>query len=279
MNDKLLVFQTDFGRIEGTVSQMTGVALKVDPSLRIFEITHDIPRFNIWEASYRLFQSLASWPDDTVFVSVVDPGVGSDRKSVVVKTAGNRLIVTPDNGSLTHIHRKFGISEVRIIDESVHRAPGSEHSHTFHGRDVYGYTGALLASGRIGFDDVGDPMIPDDLILLPVEEPDERDGVLRGIIEILDVHFGNVWTNIPLSFLKEKGFLPGDRLKVKISRGDRMVYDDTVLYGRSFASVEPGEEVFYINELLYGALSVNQDSFAERYRIGSGSDWCISLSK
>lgn len=80
---KLLVFQTDFGRLESTVAEMYGVALGVDPELKIHETTHYIPQFNIWEASYRLFQAIPYWPQGTVFVSVVDPGVGSDRKSVV----------------------------------------------------------------------------------------------------------------------------------------------------------------------------------------------------
>src|SRR5699024_6036871 len=85
-----LVLQTDFGLSDGAVSAMYGVAISVDPELRIFNLTHDIPNYNIWEASYRLFQTITYWPEETVFISVVDPGVGTERLSVVVKTADNK---------------------------------------------------------------------------------------------------------------------------------------------------------------------------------------------
>ena len=114
-----LVFQTDFGLADGAVSAMYGVAHKVDSELKIFNLTHDIPQYNIWEASYRLIQTIMYWAEGTVFVSVVDPGVGTDRKSVVVKTATGQYIVTPDNGTLTHVKRMCGIVEAREIDENI----------------------------------------------------------------------------------------------------------------------------------------------------------------
>ena len=100
-----LVFQTDFGLVDGAVSAMYGVAYSVNPELKMHDLTHEITPYSVWEASYRLIQTVAYWPNNTVFVSVVDPGVGSDRKSVVVKTASGKYIVTPDNGTLTHILR------------------------------------------------------------------------------------------------------------------------------------------------------------------------------
>src|SRR5690625_2751412 len=152
---KNLVIQTDFGISDGAVSAMYGVAISVEPSLRIFDLTHDIPQYNIWEASYRLYQTIAYWPQETVFVSVVDPGVGSDRLSVVVKTVDNQYIVTPDNGTITHVKQKIGISARRGIDEKGNRLPRSGESYTFHGRDVYAYTGARLAARVIAFEEVG----------------------------------------------------------------------------------------------------------------------------
>ena len=105
-----LVFQSDFGLVDGAVSAMYGVAYSVMPDLKIHDLTHDITPFDIWEASYRLIQTINYWPEGTVFVSVVDPGVGSDRKSVVVKTNSGRYIVTPDNGTMTHVIRFEGIA-------------------------------------------------------------------------------------------------------------------------------------------------------------------------
>ena len=112
-----LVFQSDFGLVDGAVAAMYGVALDVDKDLRIFNLTHDITPYNIWEASYRLYQSVEYWPEGTVFVSVVDPGVGSSRKSVVAKTSQGQFIVTPDNGTLTHIKKNIGIVSIREIEE------------------------------------------------------------------------------------------------------------------------------------------------------------------
>jgi len=129
-----LVYQTDFGTSDGAVAAMYGVALKVDPALAIFDLTHDIPKYNIWEASYRLVQTVQYWPAGTVFVSVVDPGVGSSRRSVAVKTAAGQIVVTPDNGTLTHLKLLQGVAEARLLVEDANRLSGSELSYTFHGR-------------------------------------------------------------------------------------------------------------------------------------------------
>ena len=88
--NSIVVFQTDFGTKDGAVSAMKGVASAVSPSLKLYDLTHEIPAYNIWEAAYRLDQTIPYWPAGTVFVSVVDPGVGTNRKSVVVKTKSER---------------------------------------------------------------------------------------------------------------------------------------------------------------------------------------------
>ena len=108
---KCVVFLSDFGTVDGAVSAMHAVADEVDETLRLEDLTHEIPQFNIWEASYRLIQALTYWKKGTVFVCVVDPGVGSDRKSVVALTKSGHYIVTPDNGTLTHVASEIGIVE------------------------------------------------------------------------------------------------------------------------------------------------------------------------
>ena len=145
---RALVLASDFGTTERFVASMKGVALSVDPYLQIHDLTHHIEPFNIWQASYMLAGTIDYWPEGTVFVSVVDPGVGTERRSVVAKTGTGQYVVTPDNGSLTLVADKQGILEIRQIDETINRRPGSESSHTFHGRDVYAYTGARLAAAR-----------------------------------------------------------------------------------------------------------------------------------
>src|SRR5512134_951479 len=129
-----IVFQTDFGLKDGAVAEMKGVALSVESSLQLFDITHEIPTYNIWEAAYRLNQAAPYWPKGTVFVSVIDPGVGTERKSVVLKTKSGHYFVSPDNGTLTLVAKNLGIDEVREIDENINRRKGSENSATFHGR-------------------------------------------------------------------------------------------------------------------------------------------------
>ena len=132
-----LIFQSDFGRADGAVSAMYGVAYCVCGDLKISDLTHEIPQYDIWEASYRLIQTVSYWPEGAVFVSVVDPGVGSTRRSIVAQTEGGQYVVTPDNGTLTHIKKLCGIRAARVIDESVNRLPGSGESYTFQGRDIY----------------------------------------------------------------------------------------------------------------------------------------------
>src|SRR5580692_8866870 len=121
--NQIVVFQSDFGLKDGAVSAMKGVAMGVSSDLKLFDLTHEIPAYNIWEAAYRLQQTVPYWPAGTVFVSVVDPGVGTDRKSVVLKTTTGQFIVTPDNGTLTLIAESLGIAEIREIDETVNRRP------------------------------------------------------------------------------------------------------------------------------------------------------------
>ena len=164
--NKMVVFQSDFGLKDGAVSAMKGVAMGVSTDLKLFDLTHEIPAYNIWEAAYRLEQTVPYWPAGTVFVSVVDPGVGTTRKSVVLKTKTGQFIVTPDNGTLTLIASSQGIAEIRQIDEVLNRRKNSQESYTFHGRDVYAYTAARLAAGVISYEQVG-MKLPNEVVEIP----------------------------------------------------------------------------------------------------------------
>lgn len=273
-----LVFQSDFGLVDGAVSAMYGVAYTVEPQLNIHDLTHDITPYNIWEASYRLIQTIRYWPQGTIFVSVVDPGVGSDRKSVVVKTASGHYVVTPDNGTLTHIIRFDGIEAVREIDEHVNRLPRSGESYTFHGRDVFAYTGARLAAGIIDFEGVGPEMKPEDLVRLPIIEPRLEGSAVCGTIDVLDVRFGSLWTNIPRTLFLQTGVQYGDRVSITIENDTRCVYRNIILFAKSFADVYMGEALAYVNSLDCMAVAINQGSFARAYNIGTGNSWRIRIA-
>jgi S-adenosylmethionine hydrolase len=276
--NKIVVFQSDFGLKDGAVSAMKGVAMGVSPELKLFDLTHEIPAYNIWEAAYRLQQTVPYWPAGTVFVSVVDPGVGTERKSVVLKTLTGQYIVTPDNGTLTLIAESLGIAEIRQIDEAVNRRKDSQKSYTFHGRDVYAYTGARLAAGMISFEQVG-PLLPKQVVAIPYQKALLEGGEIKGTIAILDVQYGNIWTNISGDLFQQLHLTFGDLLHVVLYHSGVRVYEGEMPYSATFGAVPVGKPLAYLNSLLQLSFALNQDSFSSVYKIGSGNDWSVEVSK
>lgn len=275
---RALVFQSDFGLKDAAVGAMKGVAFGVSSEIPIFDLTHEIPAFNIWEASYRLGQAAAYWPKGTVFVSIIDPGVGSSRRSIVARTKSGHFIVTPDNGTLTHISESLGIEEVREIDEAKNRLKNSNESYTFHGRDVYAYTGARLAAGVIAFEEVG-PVYTGGIVIIPYQKPTFSNGEVTGGIPVLDIQYGNVWTNVDKGTFSKLGVSVGDWLQVKIVHDGKVIFNDRVRYAETFATVEQGKVLGYFNSLLNFSLAINMGNFSERYHVLSGSEWIVSIRK
>jgi len=274
--NKIVVFQSDFGLKDGAVSAMKGVAMGVSTELKLFDLTHEIPAYNIWEAAYRLEQTVPYWPAGTVFVSVVDPGVGTTRKSVVLKTITGQYIVTPDNGTLTLIARSQGIAEVRQIDEVLNRRKNSQESYTFHGRDVYAYTAARLASGVITFEQVG-MKLPNEVVRIPFQQAAKEGNVLKGTISILDVQYGNIWTNIEGPLFNQLNIKYGDLLHIDIFHGKDKVYSGDMPYCQTFGAVDKGKPLAYLNSLLQLSFALNQDDFAKTYSVASGNDWRVEV--
>lgn len=275
---KALVFQSDFGLKDGAVAAMKGVAFSVSPVLTMFDITHEIPPYNIWEAAYRLYQAAPYWPKGTVFVSIVDPGVGSDRKSVVLKTRSGHYFVSPDNGTLTLVAEHLGIQEIRRIDETVNRLKDSGKSYTFHGRDVYAYTGARLAAGIITFEGVG-AQLPNTIVRLDYQKPVFEKGEAWGNIPVLDVQYGNIWSNIDQTTFSKLGIAAGQKVHVEIRKGTQVVFQDDVVFGNTFSDVPEGQNIAYINSLLNFSLGINQGSFSQHYKVESGPEWTIVLRR
>jgi S-adenosylmethionine hydrolase len=274
----IIVYQSDFGLKDGAVSAMRGVAVSVDPTLRLENLTHDIPAFDIWEAAYRLNTTAPYWPPGTVFVSVVDPGVGTARRSVVLKTSSGHYFVSPDNGTLTLVAEDLGIAAVREIDESRYRLPGSEQSYTFHGRDVYSYAAAHLASGKISFEQIG-PGLPRDVVSIEYQKPAIEGEVVRGNIPILDVQFGNVWTNIDRATFEQLGVAQGEEVEVRISNEGEQVFQGTMPYVSTFGDVPHGAPLLYLNSIDNVAFAINWGNFAETHVIGSGPAWGVEVAK
>jgi S-adenosylmethionine hydrolase len=276
--DHALVIQTDFGTKDGAVAAMKGVAVGVDPHLPIFDLSHENTPYDIWEAAYRLKQSATYWPAGTVFVSVIDPGVGTDRASVVLETKSGHFFVGPDNGTWTLVAEELGIAAVRRIDEKVNRRAGSEKSYTFHGRDVYAYTGARLASGKITFEQVG-PLQEPKVVSLPYEHARREGTVLRGTLPQIDFHYGNVWSNIPDALFNELKPQFGEKFLVTILHNGQEAYHGVMPYAHTFGDVPEGAPLLYLDSLLDVAFALNMDNFAKKFGLSSGSGWSVRVER
>ena len=274
----VLVLQSDFGLLDGAVASMKGVAVGVSPEIHIHDLTHQIEPFNIWQGALRLAQTAEYWPAGTVFVSVVDPGVGTERKSIALRTRSGHYFVTPDNGTLTFVASRLGIDAVREIDEAVNRRKDSERSFTFHGRDVYAYTGARLAAGVITFEQVGREL-PAAVVTIPHEAPRYEDGVVHGNIQTDDGNYGNIWTNIDRATFSRLGVSRGDTVRIQILKAGEEVLNLAVPYVATFGAVDVGKPLLYLNSLDSVSLAINQENFAKEYGIGSGPEWSIQIRR
>lgn len=259
-----LVLQTDFGLTTGFVCSMYGVIKRIDDSLNIYDLNHEIRPFDMKQASFLLADTIPYWTPGTVFVSVVDPGVGTSRRSCVAKLNNGSYVVTPDNGTLTAIADQ--IEEVRQIDERVNRLPGSEKSGTFHGRDVYAYCAARLAAGVIDFAGVGPAYPASECVRFHFSEGTVAKGLAEGQIGGCLKHFGGVSSNIAVAAFEQTGIALGDMTHVAITKNGETLFDQNVLYHRSFGYVEIGDPILYNGSTTpYLSLGLNQRSFAQRY--------------
>lgn len=275
--NKMLVFQTDFTYKEGAVAAMYGVVKSVDKDIEIISATHEIPQYDTWSASYRLYQYIDFWPKETVFVSVVDPGVGTSRKACVCKTKNGYYIVTPDNGSLTHIDKYFGIEEVREIDETINRLHRSDNGHVsiFHGRDLFSYCAARLVSGLITFEEVGPAYDVKDIVRHEILQASIHKDYIEGSFEINDPNFGNLWTNILLDDFIKFGFKIGDNVHTIIYHKDKIVFDDVIPYYDSFGKAPEYSVMIYNNEINKMGLAKVTGNLCEDHNLGYGQDYKV----
>ncbi len=274
---KPLILLTDFGEKDGAVAAMRGVANCVNSELKIFDLTHEIPSYNIFEGAYRLLQTAPFWQDGAVFVGVIDPQVGTTRKSIVVKSKSNHYYVGPDNGLFSLILEKEGIEEAREIDLNKHRLANSGESYTFFGRDVFAYVGAKLASGLINFEEIGLQITDNQLVRLNYLKPILEKNILKGSIPILDIQYGNVWTNIDKSLFSQLKINVNQQVNVKILDGNHIVFEEKMLYVNTFGDVKVGENLCYLNSLMNISFAINMGNFAEKYQIKSGDGWRVEI--
>jgi S-adenosylmethionine hydrolase len=268
-----VVIQADFG---GAV--MPGVVFSVSKDIPIFMIQPLIELYDIDGAARSLVYNAQTWPAGTVFVSVVDPGVGTKRKSVVLKTKNGLYFVSPDNGTLGLVAQELGLEAVREIDESVNRRPGTEWSHTFHGRDVYSYTAARLAAGVIDYEHVG-PLLEPKVVVLEYPKPVVEHGIATGMIDQSRGRLGNTTCLIDRQTFAQLGLKEGELVVVTIRKGTKTVWEETVPYVRTFGDVPVGKNLLFINSSGNVSMAINQGNFADTYRIDSGREWFLSVRK
>ncbi|HYF29956.1 MAG TPA: S-adenosyl-l-methionine hydroxide adenosyltransferase family protein [Chitinophagaceae bacterium] len=272
-----IVFQTDFGVKDGAVSAMKGVAHDVDPGIPLYDLTHEIPAYNIWEAAYRLNQTAPYWPKGTIFVSVVDPGVGTARRPVVLKTRSGHYVVSPDNGTLGLIVETLGLEEIRLIDTLENRRQGSAGSHTFHGRDIFAFTAARLAAGEIGYEKVGPLLEKQAVEEIVYQKAAIAGNSIKGNIPVLDIQYGNVWSNIPDSLVAKSGIAHGDSLDVIILHKSNPIFTGRMPFVRTFGDVPEGRPLGYINSLGNFSVAINMGNFADSFKVASGAEWSIMV--
>lgn len=180
---------------------------------------------------------------------------------------------------MTHLNKFCGITALREIEESINRRKNTELSYTFHGRDVYAFTGARLAAGVITFEEVGKELPLEEIVELPVKETeyDEADKKVTGCIDILDVRFGSLWTSITRDdfYLLKPEF--GRRYEVSIYHDQMLAYQNQIVYQHSFAEVPVGSPLIYINSVYRVGIAINQGSFARAYNVGTGENWHVSI--
>ena len=275
-----IVWQTDFSLNWGAVATMRGVCKQVDPSLECVDITHEIEPYNTLAASREIAFVEPFWPKGTIFVTVVDPGVGTSRRACVAKLKDGNYVVTPDNGSLTHLYYFVGIEAVREIDETVNRYHGTEDVSVFHGRDLFAYTAAKLASGKIDFEGVGPEYPVSEIVLHPRKMviADISGDCAKGIVASASDHFGSLVFNISTADFKKAGFVHGDIVHVLLTHQGKTVFDEDVLYHKSFGFVGVGEPILFNSSSTYVSLGLNQASFKEKYACSAGEDWDVTLT-
>lgn len=186
----LVALLTDFGTRDGYVGVMKGVMLSIAPETRLVDLTHEIPPQNVRTGAWVLHTSWAAFPQGSVFLCVVDPGVGTSRRPVALR-AGGRIFVGPDNGLFSYILAKAQVERAVVLDKPAYQLPAP--SATFHGRDIFAPAAAHLARGIL-LDAVGTPVALESLVRLPLPHAYWRGDVLVGHVLHTDI-FGNLITD------------------------------------------------------------------------------------
>jgi S-adenosylmethionine hydrolase len=253
-----IVFMTDFGTVDDSVALCKGVMYSIAPDLRIVDLTHQVTPFSVLDGARFLYGATPYYPAGTVFVVVVDPGVGSTRKAVVVKSKRGQYFVLPDNGLMTLVQDRDGIEGIREITNRDWMI-GAALSSTFHGRDIFSPVGAHLARGE-DWTQVGPEL--KQLVRLKLAASKLDDRGLTGEVIATDGPFGNLVTNLSGDDFLKLGYGHGQHVHVAIGRTEM-----NIPFVRTFSDVPLKKPLLYIDSRGHLGLAVNQGSFAAIYEI------------
>lgn len=255
-----IVFMTDFGVVDDSVAICRGVMYGIMPAVRIVDLTHEVTPFSISDGARFLYGATPYYPAGTVFVVVIDPTVGSTRKAIVAQSKRGQYFVLPDNGLMTLVEQRDGISAVREITNPEWMI-GGKLSSTFHGRDIFSPVGAHLARGD-DWTKVGPEMAVKDLVRLDLKAAKVDARGLSATVIATDGPFGNLVTNVDAGDFLNLGYQRGQNVPVTVA-GREM----KIKFVKTFSDVAVGDPLLYIDSRGHLAMAVNQNSFAARYGI------------
>jgi len=253
-----IVFMTDFGTANDAVAICKAVMLGIAPAARIMDITHQVTPFQIEEGSRFLEAVSPYYPAGTVFVAVIDPGVGTSRRAIIVKSKKGQYFVLPDNGLVTPVIERDGLESAREITNPSWMIQ-SAISSTFHGRDIFSPAAAHLAAGW-DFNLVG-PEVPQLVRLAPKTSATTDKGIAGDIIG-LDDPFGSLVTDIPGEEFKKLGYNLGDKVRVELNKKQVILP-----YVKTFMDVPVGDSLLYVDSRGRVGVAINQGNYSKKFNI------------
>ena len=264
----LVALLTDYGYVDTYVAEVKARILSYRRDVQIVDVTHGVASFNELEAAFLLRNASRSFPDGTIFICIIDPKVGTGRRSIIIKTRRGKLFIGPDTGFMIPAAKEHEIENVWVIDEN--KLPGRI-SETFHGRDVFAEAaGRILAGEEI--ENMSYEVDGYEVMELP--RPRVRDGRIEAMVMHVD-KFGNIITNIHAGDYGFEGLF-GSRLRVRLGRSGKTLTAPLV---KSYGAVKKGSPLLTVGGSGYVELSVNMGDASKRYRVKPGDKIVVEIGR
>ncbi len=267
-----IVFMTDFGVVDDSVALCRGVMYSVMPTVRIVDLTHQVTPYSILDGARFLYGATPYFPAGTVFVVVIDPGVGSTRKAIVARSKRGQYFVLPDNGLLTLVEQRDEIEAAREITKPEWMI-GRKLSSTFHGRDIFSPVGAHMARGD-DWSTVGPEIPVKDLVRLELKAAKIDDRGLSATVIATDGPYGNLVTNVDADDFLKLGYQRGQEVPLTVAGRELKMK-----FVKTFSDVPLNQPLLYIDSRGHLALAVNQNSFAAAYDVKPPAELSIPRAK